>query len=61
MRNSKWFKEGYEAAKTDDGKAVVKCPYLDRTPKFYIWNEGFTAGIVEGYGKVSNTQPEQPQ
>jgi len=41
VRNSKWFKEGYEAAKTDDASGAVPCPYLDRTPKFYIWHEGF--------------------
>lgn len=57
MHDSKWFKEGQEAAKADDGKVVVKCPYLDRTPKFYIWNEGFTDAQVEKYKIVDSPTP----
>lgn len=41
MTESRWFKEGQEARKRGD--LQDSCPYALRSPKWYIWNEGFSS------------------
>lgn len=39
MNDSRWFKEGQEAARR--GEQPSHCPYAERSPKWFIWQEGF--------------------
>lgn len=57
MRESKWFKEGQEAAKAcaADNKLGVVCPYGARSAKALIWDEGFKTAVREQV--VDSTAP----
>lgn len=39
ISESKWFKEGQEARQR--GADTEHCPYAARSPKWFIWLEGF--------------------
>ena len=52
MRESAWFKEGYAAWEYD-----TKCPYGERSAKWYLWQEGWKASNADN--SVPNTG--QPQ
>lgn len=41
MNESKWFKEGEQAFK--NGVPITDCPYAVRSPKWFIWREGWQA------------------
>lgn len=53
MRNSKWFKEGIDAARSSKG--VELCPYGARSAKALIWLEGHS------FGTAYPDRSEQPQ
>lgn len=57
MRDSRWFKEGQVAAEQceKEGKVGAVCPYGVNSAKFYLWNEGFTDKVIEGYSKTVDT------
>lgn len=46
VRNSKWFREGYDTAKNTDlpWEAV---PYAVNSPKWILWVEGYLAAKSE--------------
>ena len=58
MRDSRWFKEGWEAAVVDDATGTEKCPYGEGSAKWYLWHEGFEQKQKADLG-LDNTAPDK--
>lgn len=45
IKESRWYKEGRDAAAEDAelGQVARECPYAERSPKWYLWMEGYAS------------------